>query len=50
MIVDTGADYPVCPLKVARDLLIDVEKECNQYSTRGIGGSEKCLFIKRKSR
>jgi len=48
MIVDTGADYTVCPLKVAHDLLIDVEKECNQYLTRGIGGSEKVFIYKKK--
>jgi len=48
MIVDTGADYTVCPLKVAHDLLIDIEKECNQYLTRGIGGSERVFICKKK--
>ena len=48
MIIDTGADYTVCPLKVARDLLIDIEKECNQHFTRGIGGSERIFICKKK--
>lgn len=48
MIIDTGADYPVCPLKVARDLLIDVEKDCSQHFTRGIGGTEKVFICKKK--
>lgn len=48
MIVDTGADYTVFPLKVARDLAINHENECKQYFTRGIGGSEKVFIYKKK--
>jgi len=48
MIVDTGADYTVFPFSVAGDLSIDIEKECNQYFTRGIGGSEKVFISKKK--
>lgn len=48
MIVDTGADYTVFPFKVSRDLGIEVEKECEQYSTRGIGGTEKVFIYKKK--
>ena len=48
MIVDTGADYTVFPFSVAGDLNIDIEKECEQYSTRGIGGSERVFIYKKK--
>lgn len=47
-IVDTGADYTVFPFKVSGDLGINVEKECNQFFTRGIGGSEKVYLLKKK--
>lgn len=47
LIVDTGADYTVFPLKVARDLKINLEKDCQQYFTRGIGGSEKVYIYKK---
>lgn len=47
MIVDTGADYTVFPLSVSKDLKINLEKDCRQYLTRGVGGSEK-VFICRK--
>lgn len=46
-IIDTGADYTIFPIKVARDLGINVEKECNQHFTRGIGGSEKVFMLKK---
>lgn len=48
MIVDTGADYTIFPFKVASDLGIDVEKDCTQHFTRGIGGSEK-VYIYNKN-
>ena len=48
MIVDTGADYTILPMKSASDLGIDVEKECNQYLTRGVGGTEKVYFLTKK--
>ena len=48
MIVDTGADYTIFPLKVSFDLGIDIEKDCTQYFTRGIGGSEKVYFYNKK--
>lgn len=41
MIIDTGADYTILPMKASTDLGVDIEKQCQQYSTRGIGGSEK---------
>jgi len=44
MIVDTGADYTILPMKTAFDLSIDIEKECQQYLTRGVGGTEKVHF------
>lgn len=48
MIVDTGADYTVFPVSVSKDLKINLEKDCNQYFTRGIGGTEKVYIYKKK--
>lgn len=47
LIVDTGADYTVFPLKVAQDLKINAEKECKKFLTRGVGGSEKVFIYKK---
>lgn len=44
MIVDTGADYTILPMKAAFDLSIDIEKECSKYSTKGVGGTENVYF------
>lgn len=48
MIVDTGADYTVFPRSVAADLKINIEKECKEYLTKGVGGSER-VFISTKN-
>ena len=47
MIVDTGADYTLLPRYLARDLQVDLEKECHIFSTQGIGGTEKVYFLKK---
>lgn len=50
MIVDTGADYTILPLSDATDLGVDLEKDCQVFETRGIGGAETVYFLKRKIR
>lgn len=47
LIVDTGADYTVFPISASKDLKINVEKGCQQFFTRGIGGSEKVYIYKK---
>lgn len=46
MIVDTGADYTLLPRFYARDLGIDLKKECKAHWTGGIGGREKVYLFK----
>lgn len=48
MIVDTGADYTILPSSDAIDLGVDLEKECQTFETRGVGGTETVYFLKRK--
>ena len=40
LIVDTGADYTLFPHSKAHDLGIDLDKDCKQFKTFGIGGEE----------
>lgn len=47
MIVDTGADYTLLPRWVAKDLGVDLEKDCEKHTTFGIGGTE-IVFVQRK--
>ncbi len=47
MLVDTGADYTLLPKFYAESLGINLEKDCNAYSTFGIGGSETVYILKR---
>lgn len=46
MIVDSGADYTLLPFWFAPALGIDLKRDCHQYSTVGIGGTEKVYFYK----
>lgn len=46
MIVDTGADYTLLPKYFAKRLNIDLHKDCQIFTTAGIGGSEKVYFVK----
>lgn len=48
MIVDSGADYTLLPLSKARDLGVDLEKDCRRYTTLGVGGVETVYLSKRK--
>ena len=49
MIVDTGADYTLLPNYMARELGVNLEKDCQRHKTVGIGGSEVVyLFRKQK--
>jgi len=40
MIIDTGADYTIMPKRYAPLLGIDVNVDCMEHRTQGIGGSE----------
>jgi hypothetical protein len=40
MIIDTGADYTIMPKRYAPLLGIDVNVDCIEHGTQGIGGSE----------
>ena len=48
MIVDTGADYTLLPFSKARDLGIDLERDCKKLESLGIGGKELVYFSKEK--
>lgn len=48
MIVDTGADYTLFPRYTAFDFGIDLKKDCQKYSTFGVGG-EEVVYIYRKN-
>ncbi|MBI4789354.1 MAG: retroviral-like aspartic protease family protein [Chloroflexi bacterium] len=44
LIIDTGADYSVLPRSYALPLGIDLERDCQEHWTIGIGGSER-IFL-----
>lgn len=50
MIVDTGADYTLLPFSKAKDLGVNLEKDCKRFVSRGIGGSETVYFLKKKTK
>jgi len=45
LIIDTGADYTLFPHSKAFDLGINLEKECQEFKTFGIGGVEKVFLL-----
>ena len=45
LIIDTGADYTIFPKSKAEDLGVNLEKECIQFKTIGIGGAEKVFLL-----
>lgn len=45
MIVDSGADYTLLPRYMADQLGVDLETDCQKFSTYGIGGGEKVYFL-----
>lgn len=45
MIVDTGADYTLLPRFMADKLGINLEKDCQVFSTFGVGGGERVYFL-----
>lgn len=45
MIVDTGADYTLLPRFMAQKLSVNLEKDCQIFSTYGIGGKERVYFL-----
>lgn len=48
MLVDTGADYTLLPNYMAHFLGINLLKDCRVIDTRGVGGSSKVYFVKKK--
>lgn len=50
MIVDTGADYTLLPFSKAKDLGVDLEKDCQRFATIGVGGAETVYFLRRKTK
>lgn len=47
MIIDTGADYTILPSSDAADLGVDLEKDCQTFETRGVGGAETVYLLKK---
>lgn len=48
MVVDTGADFTILPQYVAKELSIDLEKECDKEETSGVGGEQVIYVYKTK--
>lgn len=49
MIVDTGADYTLLPRYQSQNLGVNLEKDCQLFTTQGIGGSEN-VYLQKSSR
>lgn len=47
MLVDTGADYTLLPKFYADYLGVNLEKDCQPFSTFGVGGSETVYLLKK---
>lgn len=47
LIADTGADYTLLPPHIAFELGVDLENDCREFLTSGVGGTEKVYFLKR---
>lgn len=47
LLVDTGADYTLLPYHFAFELGINLEKDCREFLTSGVGGTEKVYFLKK---
>ena len=47
MIVDSGADYSLLPKYMSSYLGIDLKKDCEHFSTIGIGGKETVHLLKK---
>lgn len=45
MIVDTGTDYTLLPRFMAGRLGVNLEKDCQIFTTYGIGGAERVYFL-----
>mgnify|MGYP001570880258 CR=1 FL=1 len=46
MIVDTGADYTLLPKFLARELGVELTKDCRVIVTQGVGGTSKVYLLK----
>lgn len=47
LLVDTGADYTLLPSYIAFELGVNLERDCQQLLTKGVGGTEKVYFLKK---
>ncbi len=47
MVVDSGADYTILPLRYAHELGIDLSRDTDEQSTGGIGGKTRVHLIKK---
>lgn len=47
MVVDTGVDYTILPQWLASDLNVNLELDCEQHTTAGIGGVETVFLFRR---
>ncbi len=48
MLVDTGADYTLFPRSAATDVGVNLENDCEEYETKGIGGKETVFLLKKR--
>ncbi|MBI2049637.1 retroviral-like aspartic protease family protein [Candidatus Roizmanbacteria bacterium] len=46
MIIDTGADYTLLPRFMARELGVELTKDCRIVVTQGVGGTNKVYLLK----
>lgn len=47
VLIDTGADYTLLPKKYAELLRVNLERDCYQDKTLGVGGQEKIYLYKK---
>lgn len=47
ILIDTGADYTLLPKRYAELLGVNLEKDCYQDKTLGVGGQEKIYLYKK---
>lgn len=48
MIVDTGADYTLLPLWLSNKLGVNVNKDCREFKTSGVGGAQTVFLLKER--
>lgn len=48
LLADTGADYTLLPHHIAFELGVNLENDCTEFLTSGVGGTEKVYFLKKE--